>query len=757
MIELESLLVRTKTESTGDYIPQEQTILADKELLTIGDLWETCFGEYGYLNDQRPAKVTQDRSLIEKAYTLANYGHQDQRRQSGEPYIYHPLWAAARLAQRYKAPAYVVAGLLCHDVPEDTQKPAYPYPVSLENIQDLLGKKVGKKVRKYVEVLTAARKTQQLSDEPRGSKDRTTTVYNLICSLQKDPWIAIGKVYDRLHNIATLAAKPPKDRLSIAIDTYEIYVPIAKILGLHEEAQWLAEECFAVIDEAAHRDGLSRRVKEGIAQFLGSINTEEMGTEILDELSNMQDVVHRVVVTRPKAHEVMQILGKRREAQEEGYFLKVKIVLKDGDDEKIFNQQALAVITALSISGKYDSPPDGKIGLDKAAADIKAKLRPDLKFRLVHKDGRDTLLDIEVVKKSNDDLETTPLTYLRCHGLSEDDLSSSISGNGYTLDKRIALAKVKHDRWKRHFQEITRVNPHNPAEVVRMVGLMPPPEGCIAVSGEKTRGKRTEYARCPLPKGATILNYALTYLPGSWQRIVNIEINGQIVNDIGIVLRDGDRVHFEFCDDEHGNNVQVDWLDKVTVDQENAQRQIAEKLYAQLISIGDDTLRRERLVRALADRGWRIIAQQVPNLAEFGLGFARMEFPNSQMDARDFAFQVGLGNISQIVIDRVCRALNEFWNNLSVVVVYMPNIHGQATRVTDIFQRYGLNIIAQQQLSKWGDSARIVFRFDQNDEHYPMLGQAIAQIQALAGDGYEVQQFKDDGAYQEWFTQYRND
>lgn len=158
--------------------------------------------------------------LIEKcrkAYLLAEKAHQGQMRRSGEPYITHPV-AAALILARMRLDYQTIMATLLHDVVEDTG-------VSKETLQ----RQFGDEVTALVDGVT---KLTKIKFESR-AEAQAENFRKMVLAMVKDIRVIIVKLADRLHNMRTLGAMPAAKRRRIAIETLEIYAPIANRLGMH--------------------------------------------------------------------------------------------------------------------------------------------------------------------------------------------------------------------------------------------------------------------------------------------------------------------------------------------------------------------------------------------------------------------------------------------------------------------------------------------------------------------------------------------
>ncbi len=160
-------------------------------------------------------KLKVDKDLVRLAFDFASDAHQGQLRKSGEPYINHSLETAMTLARYHLDQDTIIAGLV-HDVPEDTGKP-------IEDIR----KHFGKDVAKLVEGITKLGKLKY-----RGIERYIENLRKMFVAMASDIRVIFIKFADRLHNLKTLDALPPKKQERIARETLEIYAPIANRLGI---------------------------------------------------------------------------------------------------------------------------------------------------------------------------------------------------------------------------------------------------------------------------------------------------------------------------------------------------------------------------------------------------------------------------------------------------------------------------------------------------------------------------------------------
>ena len=161
-------------------------------------------------------KEAQDLEAVNKAFYFAVEAHKDQRRRSGEPYIYHPIEVATIAAHDIGLGRTSIICALLHDVVEDTQ-------YTLDDIREMFGEKVSR----VVDGLTKF-------DNLEGAESMQAENFKkVISSLSYDIRVVLIKLSDRLHNMRTLDSMPKHKQLKIASETSYIYAPLAYRLGLH--------------------------------------------------------------------------------------------------------------------------------------------------------------------------------------------------------------------------------------------------------------------------------------------------------------------------------------------------------------------------------------------------------------------------------------------------------------------------------------------------------------------------------------------
>jgi GTP diphosphokinase / guanosine-3',5'-bis(diphosphate) 3'-diphosphatase len=171
--------------------------------------------------------TASDIKLVTKAFEFADEAHHGQKRATGEDYIEHSLQTAKNIAELNLPTAMVIAGIL-HDVPEDTER-------TLEDVK----KRFGADIAKMVEGITKLSRIKY-----RGIDRYVENLRKMFVAMAQDIRVILVKFADRLHNLQTLYALPADKQKRIAMESLEIYAPIANRLGIGELQSKLEDAAF---------------------------------------------------------------------------------------------------------------------------------------------------------------------------------------------------------------------------------------------------------------------------------------------------------------------------------------------------------------------------------------------------------------------------------------------------------------------------------------------------------------------------------
>ena len=195
-----------------------------------------------------------DMDMIARAYQVAEKAHGGQRRQSGEPYICHPL-CVAQLLVELGMDSESVAGALLHDVVEDTN-------ISLSQIS----REFGPSVALLVDGVTKLTKIEFSSLEERQAEN----LRKMLLAMSQDVRVMIIKLCDRLHNMRTGDAWPEQKRRDKALETMEVYAPIAHRLGISSIKEELEDRSLHYLDPIGYQH-ISEQLAQHDDSFLENI------------------------------------------------------------------------------------------------------------------------------------------------------------------------------------------------------------------------------------------------------------------------------------------------------------------------------------------------------------------------------------------------------------------------------------------------------------------------------------------------------
>ena len=234
-----------------------------------------------------------DAAKLQEAYQLTVRGHSSVKRASGDPYFIHPLHVAKLLVDKRMDSDTVIAGLL-HDIVEDT-------PASLDYIREKFGNSVADLVDGVTKIkLSEQKMIDWLQQHPRGEKKslQFNNFRKLLNSSLDEPRVLIIKLADRVHNMETLSSIQIKSkRRRISKETLDIYVPIARRLGIENWKNIMSEHAFRELQPDAYS-----RIKKMLQQQLGKdqAKIERISSLLQSKLIALGAPAHIQVIGRHK-------------------------------------------------------------------------------------------------------------------------------------------------------------------------------------------------------------------------------------------------------------------------------------------------------------------------------------------------------------------------------------------------------------------------------------------------------------------------
>ena len=477
---------------TEYYTAQESKDIAQayKELLRVS---------YQALSDE-------DKKLIRKAFDMAVDAHKEQRRKSGEPYIFHPIAVAKIVAQNIGLDATSIAAALLHDVVEDT-------PITIENIAEIFGDTIAKIVKGLTKISDLSRDTDVSFQAENFRK--------MLLTLNDDVRVILIKIADRLHNMQTMDAMPSYKQQKIASETLFIYAPLAHRVGLYNIKTELEDL------------GLKYTEPEQYYEIFSKIEgSKEEQMRYIEEFSNT------VKVALDKEKIEYYIKGRPKSI----YSIYKKMTSKKIPFEEVYDKFAIRII--------YKSDPDNEKFLAwKIYSIVTDYFRPNpTRLRDWLSSPKSTgyeALHITVVGPQNKWVEVQ-IRSERMHEIAE---------KGYAAHFKYKHGEQKErgiEQWLNRLQEVLENNEANAVEFVQefKMNLYADEIFIFTPNGEIKS----------LPKGATPLDFAFSIHTEVGMHTRGAKVNGKLV-PLNYKLRSGEQVEIITAENAIPN---PNWLDYAT-------------------------------------------------------------------------------------------------------------------------------------------------------------------------------------------------
>lgn len=269
-----------------------------------------------------------DKKIIRKAFDVAVDAHKEQRRKSGEAYIFHPIAVAKIVARDIGLGSTAIAAALMHDVVEDTE-------ITVQDIEKMFNPKIAQ----IVEGLTKIPKVKQDQEISLQAEN----FRKMLLTLHDDVRVILIKIADRLHNMQTMDGMADYKQAKIASETLYIYAPLAHRLGLYNIKTKLEDLGLKYTEPEVYNDIVSKikETKEEQDAYIKSIS---------DILSNSlkEEGIDFIIKGRPKS-----IYSIRRKMKAQGVTFDevydkfaLRIIYKSNEhDEKFLAWKIYSVIT----------------------------------------------------------------------------------------------------------------------------------------------------------------------------------------------------------------------------------------------------------------------------------------------------------------------------------------------------------------------------------------------------------------------------
>ena len=446
----------------------------------------------------REYRPKDDLSGLEKAFRFARQWHEGQMRDSGEPYMVHPVMVARILAEMRMDLVAMQTGLL-HDVVEDTS-------VTVEQVR----KEFGEEVARCVDGVTKLTKLDFFSAEDRQAE----SVRKMLLAMVEDIRVIMVKLADRMHNMRTLGYLSPERRQRIARETIEIYAPIAHRLGMGKVRGELEDLAFQYLEPDAYKEitGAIEMRRHSNEEFLGEVR------RTVEAELRREAIPARIDGRVKRPYSVFQKMRRQKIGIDEVYDLTALRIVTDS----VKNCYA-----ALGVIHNEWRPIPGRI------KDFIAIPRPNL-YQSLH---------TSVVGPHGQTFEVQIRTE-EMHRIAEEGIAAHWK---YKEGRKGPAADDQRIAWLRHLVEWQR-EVQDPGEFMSTLKVDLYPEEAYTFT---PRGKVIV-----LPRDATPIDFAYAIHSDVGNTCVGAKVNGRIV-PLRSGLRNGDVVEIMT---QPGHEPSKDWL-----------------------------------------------------------------------------------------------------------------------------------------------------------------------------------------------------
>lgn len=714
--------------------PDDKTHLFTAEQRLKDDVLQAC-GDY---------MSSDQMEVVQKAMALSFFAHQHQYRDTIAPYSTHFLKIARTLAKKRQTNEVTIASALLHDTIEDTFV-----------TKDLISKYISSEVAQTVDDLSKLR--------GRYTRREIIDLQNrirIITSYLDNPRAAIIKVYDRLHNMRTIGIK--KDilkKLNIINETQQIIIPIAKRLGLFEEAHELEVLCLKEMGDRERK--IVEKIEKGrkklySAKALSDVFEEMVGFEVASE--------ENIHVRAPNAADIYRIGGGKDEIADYDFYYNIDIVLPDvqyalhrtfnpGQIEISYNwvKHALDLENSFLILDDYELLAD--ISETQFVHDVRNDLVDSLSFSVRHKKtGR--IYQVNIYPRDAYLREQVPMTYLYYQKpplpiSAYQNLDVFLSEDQEIVMRQfIAYEKllILQNRYAKYLEMLGSsevdsygiqklLEPRTTAGFIQIIGV------------DETGREGVAY----IPQGTTVMDYIKLLFSYSWPQLIGGKLNGEsLMDNLGHILQPQDRIQV-FRDQKHKEHWHPKWIHCFKMDTEGSavvrarileelgeygkqiekvvtQRQLLEEkirsgkyLLIDLFSLEKDHEialkdQKKALEYQVEETGiWRI-EKDLDRPLRVGLSDAmpviQEEYP--QIPEIEFFFKVGLGEVDADLIKKVATIISPKNNRVvAIKVIFEHDKSGQMAAVTGFFTQSGLDVslpeVVGRRISPEGKSSITVY------------------------------------------------
>ncbi len=477
--------------------------------------------------------------LIRKAFDIALDAHKDQRRKSGEPYIYHPIAVAKIVATEIGLGATSIASALLHDVIEDSD---YTYA----DIKKIFGEKIANIVNGLTKI--SIMNHQNISVQSENYR-------KLLLTLSEDFRVILIKIADRLHNMRTLESMAPDKQKKIASETSYIYAPLAHRLGLYNIKSELEDLSLKYHNPEVYNEITEKLelAKENRERYIEEFK-KEVSQRLLDEGLNFK------IKGRAKAissiFRKMQKQGVPFEEVYDNYAIRI-IYKSDAKNEKFLAWKIYSIVTDL-----YHSNPSRmrdwitqsrSTGYESLHLTV---LGPDRKW-----------IEVQIRSERMDDIAEKGVA---AHYKYKEGYRQNTEERNFEK----WVTEIREVLEQQHTLTATELLDNIKLNLYSKEVFVFTPKGEIKI----------------LPTGATALDFAFAVHSDLGMKCLGAKINGRLV-PISYVLQNGDQVDILSSQNQKPKS---DWLEFVTTSKAKSKiKGFLNSQKNQLVDEGKDVLRRK--------------------------------------------------------------------------------------------------------------------------------------------------------------------
>lgn len=479
----------------------------------------------------------EDKKLIRQAFDVAVDAHKDQRRKSGEAYIFHPIAVAKIVAQEIGLDATSIASALLHDVVEDNPK------YTIDDIEQLFGEAVARIVDGLTKI-SSLKKDMDVSLQAENFR-------KMLLTLNEDVRVIIIKIADRLHNMQTMDSMRSDKQVKIASETLYIYAPLAHRIGLYNIKTELEDLGLKYTEPEVYQD-IAEKMQESKEEQDAYIKSF---SKVIEKSLNKEGLNYQIK-GRPKS-----IFSIRRKMVKQGVSFDevydkfaVRIIYKsDFENEKFLAWKIYSIVT-----DHFTPNP--------------TRLRDWISSQ---KSTGYEALHITVVGPKSRFVEVQ----IRSERMDE------IAEKGYAAHYKYKNQNVKEDNldlWINKLQEALENNEADAVDFVEQFKLNLYSKEIFVFS---PKGDLKS-----LPKGATPLDFAFSIHTEVGMKTRGTKVNGKLV-PLSHELQSGDRVEILTSENAKPNS---NWLDYATTARARSKIKSALKADTKIIAEeGKEILRRK--------------------------------------------------------------------------------------------------------------------------------------------------------------------